>query len=87
MHDEQNFRFASKDKVINLTVNQNRALELLIRNKNSIVTYEQLCHQLYREKPDKYLKLCIQNTICKLRTKLKGELEIITRNSIGYILL
>ena len=82
MHDEENYRYIGKN-VIDLTVKENKILSLLIQRKGKIVTHKELTILLYGIF-DHYSKLCMMNKMCKLRKKLKGEVEIITRNYIGY---
>lgn len=83
MHDEQNYRFIAKDKVIDLTVAENKLLRLLILNKNNIVTYEKICTEIYKQELDCCFKTNIYVMMSRLRTKLKDEVKIITKTGIG----
>lgn len=87
MHDTENFRFIGKNKIIHLTINENRLLDLLIQNKGKVATYEKICEILYNSKIDESFKLGIYVFISRLRKKLKGEVEIIARCQFGYIIL
>ena len=84
MHDEDNCVFIGENKTIDLTVKENKILKLLIQNKGKVVKYEQFCKLLYDDNIDYYFKNCISNKICRLRKKLKGEVEILTVTKIGY---
>lgn len=83
MHDEDNHIFIGTNRIIDLTVKENKILSLLIHNKGKVVTYEQLCKLIYNDM-DYYLKQCMSNKVFKLRKKLKGEVEILTIREIGY---
>ena len=83
MHDEDNYVFVGKNGAIDLTVKENKILQLLIKNKGYVVTHEQICRAIYGDMDHCY-DLCMKQKICKLRKKLKNEVEIITVNQIGY---
>ncbi len=68
MHDEENRIFATKDGYIKLSCAENEILKALIANKGKVVKFE--------KNPHAYIK--------RLRKKLKGEVEIKTRNVAGY---
>ena len=87
MHDTYNFRYIGKNGSIDLTINENIILDLLIKNKNYIVTYKKLIDAVYKCQEDKYFKININQYICRLRQKLKGEVEIKNKHNIGYMLV
>lgn len=47
MHDEDNYIFIGANRVIDLTVKENKILSLLIKNKGKVVTHDQLCKLIY----------------------------------------
>lgn len=83
MHDEDNYIYVGTDKIIDLTLKENKILSLLIQNKGKVVTHEQLCKLIYNDM-DYYLKECMINKVFGLRKKLKGEVEILTIRGVGY---
>lgn len=86
MLDEINRMYITEDKIIHLTPLENRALSLLIKNKRSVVTNSQLCRAMYSCELDKYLKNCIHITIHRLKKKLEGEIQFITKSGMGYFI-
>ena len=47
MYDEQNLTYYTKNKKIELTLLEHKAFMILLKNKNQITTYKQLCQELY----------------------------------------
>ena len=86
MHDEDNCKYITKNGVIYLTPLENIALTLLIKNKGRIVTKTMLCKALYCCELDVFLKCRITSLMNRLRNKLEGECEIITRREYGYFI-
>ncbi len=84
MHDEKNCRFITKNKIIDLTITENKILTLLLANKGNIVTHETICLEVYKQKSDYYFRSNIAVIISRLRTKLKGEIKIINKSRLGY---
>ena len=84
MHDETNMRYITSNKCIDLTVLENKILSLLIREKGKIVTYEQICEEVYHDTYDVYYKSNIRLHIYRLKEKLKDEFEIINQANVGY---
>ena len=68
MYDEETCQYICKNKIIDLTKTEGKILAQLIKNKGKVVRFN---------KPQ-YIN------IHRIRRKLKGELEIITKNTIGY---
>lgn len=68
MHDEENCRYISNKKIIQLTETDSYILKLLLENKGKVVRF----------KKQPYIQ------IHRLREKLKGEVNIKTKNKIGY---
>lgn len=86
MHDENNYRYITKNSIIQLTPLENIALALLIKNKGKIVTKSIMSKTLYNCEYDVSTNKSITNLICRLRKKLKGECDIISRFKIGYFI-
>lgn len=86
MYDEDNYRFIGKDRIIDLTINENKILLLLMKNKGEVITIEKLCKLIYNDE-GYYLKECIRNKIFRLRRKLAGEVDIVTVIGVGYKIL
>lgn len=83
MHDEDNYIYVGSEKIIDLTLKENKILSLLIRNKGRVITHEQLCKLIYGG-VDYYFIECIRNKMFFLRKKLKGEVEILNVRGVGY---
>lgn len=85
MHDFENQRYInSKGEEIPLTPLENITLAVLLEKRGSIVTKKQLILDLYNQRSDECLEMCIRGLIKKLRVKLNGEVEIRTRRGLGY---
>lgn len=86
MHDLYNFRYIGKDKIIDLTKDENILLYLLMQKKGDVVTYEEIANALYNCSSDASIMKCINVRISRMNKKLKNELHISNRIGIGYII-
>ena len=87
MHDDENFRYITpKGKEIKLTKKENRILKILINNKSKVTSKEEFCKDIYGDKLDCYYNKCICCLITRLRRKLRKEVQIMSRNKIGYFI-
>ena len=84
MHDFENSNYYCKNRLIKLTKTENRMLDLLLKNKGKVVNYNMISKYLYNSKNYKQFKNAIIITILRLRNKLKDEVEIISKRSVGY---
>lgn len=84
MHDDEYGRYITKYGYINLSIKENLALKVLLKNRGRVVSYEELSNALYRESLNEEHHYCIRNFVNRLRKKLKGEVEIKIKCSIGY---
>lgn len=84
MLDEDNYRYIRNNEIINLTVHENIILALLIKNKGSVTTFNDIAQALYGSNSDTALNLNINLKIYRLRKKLKNEFKIYNRPGIGY---
>lgn len=84
MHDFENSIYYCKNRLIKLTKTENRMLDLLLKNKGKVVNYNMISKYLYNSKNYKQFKNAIIITILRLRNKLKDEVEIISKRSVGY---
>ena len=82
MLNEDGYCFIGKKEIIELTIFETKVLSLLLQNKGRITTYEQICDFTYNQKIDEYYKRTIQTKICRLRTKMKNEVNI--KNKTRY---
>lgn len=87
MHDDANFRYITKGKIIQLTKYQNEILKILIENKGHVVSHEKLCERVFFTYCDVIYKNILFQHICRLRKKLKGEVVIITHRQKGYMIV
>lgn len=78
MYDEENWRYIGHNKIIQLTYREKQILDYLIENKNRVVKYSELMALGHPSYP------AVTRIINRLKKKLAGELEIKTRNSLGY---
>lgn len=83
MHDEDNYRYIGSNRIIDLTIKENKILGLLIQRKGNIVTHEELCMLIYGDFDCCYQN-CLSHLIFRLRQKLKGEVKIINKPYKGY---
>lgn len=78
------------DKPENLTRSEKNVLNLLLRNKNKLVTFDQIAEEVWREKAyEKYSEYAITTIIKKIKKKLKQKTDkhiIQAQRSVGYIL-
>lgn len=86
MHDEENRIYIGNKGIIELTINENKILILLIKNKDRVVKYAEFSQIIYGCKPDKYLIDCIREKIFRLRRKMKDEFEIYNKKCRGYFI-
>ena len=84
MHDDENYRYVAKNRCIDLTPMENSILAILIKNKGNLVTFETLCLLVYKEMPDIWLKNNLRTHMARLRKKLKGEIQIMSKRDKGY---
>lgn len=82
---EDGYIFISNNKHIDLTLIETKILSLLLRNKGTIIRYEDISKQIFKGQIDKYYLQSIMTRICRLRKKLKGEVNIETKPKIGYV--
>lgn len=78
------------DKPENLTRSERDVMNLLIRNKNKLVTFDQIAEEIWREKAyEKYSEYAITTIIKKIKMKLKQKTDkhiIQAQRGVGYIL-
>lgn len=86
MYDEQNLTYYTKNKKIELTLLEHKAFMILLKNKNQITTYKQLCQELYGTELDTYIRGSISIVIYRLRKKFKNEFKIRMRRKLGYVI-
>lgn len=89
----EKLKASSKFEVIkpeNLTVSERNVLNLLLRNKNKLVTFDKIAEEIWREKVfEKYSEYAITTIIKKVKKKLlqKTDKHIIqAQRGVGYIL-
>lgn len=83
MHDDENYRYIGRGKVIDLSVYENELLKELIANKGKVVKYETILLKIYGVDDIKILYRAVTTIVSRLRKKLKGEVEIKTKNKVG----
>lgn len=78
------------DKPENLTRSERDVMNLLLRNKNKLVTFDQIAEEIWREKAyEKYSEYAITTIIKKLKKKLQQKTDkhiIQAQRGVGYIL-
>lgn len=78
------------DKPENLTRSERDVMNLLLRNKNKLVTFDQIAEEIWREKAyEKYSEYAITTIIKKIKKKLKQKTDkhiIQAQRGVGYIL-
>ena len=81
MHDDENFKYITSKKIIDLSKKENKLLKILIENKDRFVTKETLIKEIF-QMPVPYRTLTV--LISRLKKKLEGEIEIKNRPGFGY---
>ena len=84
MHDYDDYKYYFDNKCIKLSDNQNELLNLLLINKNHLVTLEEISQTLFFEEYKQYMHSCISYNVVRLRKKCK--LHIATIRGRGYCL-
>lgn len=84
MHDYDDYKYYIDGQVINLSESQNELLDLFIKNKNHLVTFEEIIRRLRFEDYEVYMKPSISLLVHKLRRKC--NLHISTIYGRGYSL-
>lgn len=87
--DETNQELISKNKKIELTPNEFKFMQFIIKNKNRNCTYKELIMYIYNvdEESYVYFKSPLRTIIKRIRKKIKGEnLEIITIHDYGIFI-
>lgn len=78
------------EKPANLTKSERNVMNLLLRNKNKLVTFDQIAEEIWREKQfEKYSEYAITTIIKKIKKKLKQKTDkhiIQAQRGVGYIL-
>ncbi len=78
------------DKPENLTRSEKDVMNLLLRNKNKLVTFDQIAEEIWKEKVyEKYSEYAITTIIKKIKKKLKQKTDkhiIQAQRGVGYIL-
>jgi len=78
------------EKPDNLTRSEKNVLNLLLRSKNKLVTFDQIAEEIWREKVyEKYSEYAITTIIKKIKKKLKQKTDkniIQAQRGVGYIL-
>lgn len=83
MLDEINKIYYTPKGIVDLTTKETKFLLLLIEEKGKVVTYTALAENIYG-KYSENVRRCLHQIAFKINKKLKGELEIFGRVSIGY---
>ncbi len=83
MHDYEHYIYVLNNKKLQLTVLENKMLNILIENKGKVVTYDVISENVYSIKYDSSVKISISNLICRLRKK---GIEIHTVRAIGFMI-
>lgn len=78
------------EKPENLTRSERNVMNLLLRNKNKLVTFDQIAEETWKEKQfEKYSEYAITTIIKKIKKKLKQKTDkhiIQAQRGVGYIL-
>lgn len=87
MLDEYNGIYYGDKKTIKLTWCQTKVLEILINNKNKVVRPARIIREIWGMAADKRKAThLIQIHVKNLNKLLEGEVEIIQKNGIGWII-
>ena len=88
MLDEDTGMYYVGDKIISLTFYESMVLEVLIKNKYKLVTYEEFLKEVYSEKNLTHEgKQKVNVLMWRLKQKLKSYINIKRVWNIGFILL
>ena len=87
MLDEYNGIYYGEKRTVSLTWIQTKVLEILINNKNKVVRPARIIREIWGKAADKRKTThLIQIHVKNLNKLLKGEVEIIQKNGIGWII-
>lgn len=81
MHDDDNFKYISSKEIIDLSKKENKLLKILIQNKGRVVLVRTLLDEIYRQPTS---PRTLDQLVCRLRKKLKGEVVIKNKPGFGY---
>ena len=73
-------------QVIDLSRLENIILNLLIKNKERVTTYQEICFHLFAKQMEKSEYDSIIHVMVSLRKKMKGVLDIFSIRGRGYCL-
>ena len=85
MLDEGRLAYIGRDQIIFLNDDEFEILKLLLDNKGRVLTMKGIASILYGNIGlDSCVKDSIRQRIHRLRKKLSGEVEILTKRTVGY---
>lgn len=83
MLDEANGLYYKGNEIVDLTSMELALLSYMIENKDKLIPHQIILKHLYGSYDKSYLK-CLYQTVCRLNKKLRGEIMILSRTSVGY---
>lgn len=84
--DFDKHRITVDGKRIKLTKRENDILQLLYRNKNNVVKYDNISEKIYHSRMDKYIFNSMKKQICLLKRKIKDYITIQNIEKTGYLI-
>lgn len=86
MYDENLGEYIGENGVIELTKSENKIMSLLIENKGTTITFNDIAQVIHGCNTDKYLNNNISLMIYRLRRKVHDEIKIYSRYGWGYFI-
>lgn len=88
MLDERNHWIKLKNKTIDLTPTEVKIFKRLYKDKNNYVSFKNIIKVLYGNvEIDSNTKRDISVYITRLKRKIKPDIQIITKKTVGYMLI
>lgn len=86
MLDDNTGMYYSKGKIISLTPTENLIMQVLIKNKDKIVTSKELLYEVWLKEDNKANKRVLRTAIFRLKHKLQGYVKIMMIRNVGYVI-
>lgn len=83
MLDEENGFYYKWNKAIDLTPKEVELLSFFMEHKDKLVPYQAITRHLYGNDSESSVAN-MRQLICRINKKLRGEIMILARTSVGY---
>lgn len=84
--DFKGHRIIIGNEILHLTETESDILELLYKNKNRVVKYDEIITKIYKTESDKGLQDATKKHISSLKRKIGEYIKIRNITKVGYII-